>query len=213
MKKYLKYIICLISSLGVTASSVVTASSENLYTNISEINNTNNNLKIIQESNEIDDLLKKKGIYDENEEVLAVIEIKGDEPKKLPEERLIKREIYTKYKSSYEGTKANAKYTYSYPSGSFSFAKEYSSGWKLSANLGLKVEVLEAALGYELNKSEKETFSYTSNKINYPFTVKAYVNYEKKYYDVYDADLIYDDYIGSTSIERETGYTIKITKS
>ena len=60
MKKYLKYIICLISSLGVTASSVVTASSENLYTNISKINNTNNNLKIIQESNEIDDLLKKR---------------------------------------------------------------------------------------------------------------------------------------------------------
>lgn len=69
--------------------------------------------------------------------------------------------------------------------------------WQLIANLGLKLEVIE---------------EITFNSIYYPydFTVKAYVNYQEKYYKLYDKDVIFDDYIGRTSIKLETGYTVKV---
>lgn len=170
-----------------------------------------NTVEVITDQDEIDQVLQEKGIYEEGEEVVAVIQMDSPEPVAI-QPRLIFREIYAVYDRSYDGTKATAKYTNNYPAGTFHFNQSITSGWQLNANLGLKVEVFEAALGYELNSSTTESWTYDSPYYSYPFTVKAYINYEKKYYKIYDKDLMYDDYIGTTSVERETGYTIKVTK-
>lgn len=204
-KKQIKNLICLaISTMMVMGVSVTAFASE---TNVST-----QSVNVITSENEINQLLLEKGIYEEGEEVIAVIEMNSKAPEKLPENRLIFREIYTKFSSRSEGTKSSAKYNHSYPAGRFDFQEEYADGWQLTANLGIKAEVFEAELGYSLNGTTTDTWTYYSDPIPYKFTVKAYVNYEKEYYDTYDKDLIYDDYIGRAVVERETGYTIKVTK-
>ena len=169
-------------------------------------------VEITTSQKEINQILKEEGIFDENEEVLAVIQLDSETPQSSMENRLIFREIYAEKYSSYSGTKSTPKYTHDYPAGSFTFNQSITTGWQLSANLGLKVEVFEAALGYTLNSSTTESWTYNSPKYPYPITVKAYINYDRESYFIYDKDLMYDDYIGSTSVERETGYTIKVVK-
>ncbi|ONI45075.1 hypothetical protein AN641_04950 [Candidatus Epulonipiscioides gigas] len=169
---------------------------------------------IITEETEISEILKEKGLYDENEEVLAVIEIDIPAPEvtSTASPYLTFKDIYVEADGTYSSTEYSAKYTQNYPAGSFDFEQSFNSGWTLNANLGLNVEVFEAVLGYELNGSTTDTFTYHSEYYSYPFTVKAHVNYDREYYKVYDEDLIYDDYIGRTFVERETGYTIKVVK-
>lgn len=201
MKKHYKKLVSLVLAITmVLGMSVTSFAAEN-----------SNTVEVITNQDEITQVLQEKGIYEDGEEVVAVIQVDTPEPKSV-QPRFIIREIYAKYDSSTSGTKATAKYTNKYPAGTFHFNQSITSGWQLNANLGLKVEVFEAALGYTLNSSTTESWTYDSPYYSYPFTVKAYINYEKKYYKIYDADVIYDDYIGRTSIERETGYTIKVTK-
>ncbi len=173
--------------------------------------------KVTTSEDEIEQILKSKGIFDENEEVLAVIEINSIENNNIDENTFvdteahwISREIYVKNRTKSTGTEYSPKYTNNYPAGSFNFRQAFYSGWKLAASLGLKVEVFEAALNYEIDSSVTEEFVFNSISYAQAFTVKAYVNYEKESFRVYDRDLIYDDYIGYTSVRRETGYTIKV---
>lgn len=174
---------------------------------------SNDYVEVITDPLAINQILNEKGIYEEGEEVLAIIQSYNTAPPPAHvQPRLIIREIYSEYDGYYSGTKATPKYTNDYPAGSFEFNQTITSGWQLGLNLGLKVEVFEAALGYTLNRSTTEAWTYKSPEYSYDFTVKAYINYEREYYKIYDADLMYDDYIGRTYVERETGYTLKVTR-
>ncbi len=199
-KHYKKFIGLILAATMVLGMSATSFAAENSKT-----------VQVITNQNEITQVLKEKGIYEDGEEVVAVIQMDTPEPQSI-QPRLIFREIYADADGSTSETKSTAKYTNKYPSGTFHFNQSITSGWQLNANLGLKVEVFEAALGYTLNSSTTESWTYDSPYYSYPITVKAYINYEKKYYKIYDADLMYDNYIGRTSIERETGYTIKVIK-
>lgn len=170
-------------------------------------------VEIITDPESITQILREKGIYEENEDVIAVIQCYNDAPESITvQPRLIIREIYAVADGVESGTESTAKYTNDYPAGSFEFNQTIANGWQLGLNLGLSVEVFEAALGYSLNRTTTESWTYKSQVYPYDFTVKAYINYERKYYKIYDADLMFDDYIGRTYIERETGYTLKVTR-
>lgn len=201
MKKHFKKLFSLVAATVMIMGMSVTAFA----------NESVGTVEVLTNQNEITQVLQEKGIYEEGEEVVAVIQMNTPKPQSA-QRRLIFREIYAEADGTYSGTKSSAKYTNHYPAGSFHFNQSITSGWQLNANLGLKVEVFEAALGYTLNSSTTESWTYDSPYYSYPFTVKAYINYEKEYYKIYDKDLIYDDYIGRTSVERETGYTLKVTK-
>ncbi len=196
-------------------------------------------ITIIKNEIEISEILKEKGLYDENEEVLAVIEIDKSTPEvsstPSPHRGIFTKDIYVEADGTDSGTEYSAWSTSFFPAGSFGLELPLNSEWTLKDNLGLKIELLEAALGHELNASTTDTIIYNyknDSKDNsdpftfypkddseddfehysVPFIVKAHVNYDRKYYKVYDEDLIFDDYIGETYIERETGYTIKVVK-
>ncbi|OON94987.1 MAG: hypothetical protein ATN31_02170 [Candidatus Epulonipiscioides saccharophilum] len=174
------------------------------------------NVTIIKNEIEISEILKEKGLYDESEEVLAVIEIDKSTPEvsstPSPHRGIFTKDIYVEIDGAYSRTEYSAKFTHNLPPGSFDLELPFSSGRILNDNLGLKVELFESALGYELNDSTTDKFSYDSEHYSYPFTVKGHINYDGEYYKVYDKDLIFDDYIGQISVERETGYTIKVVK-
>lgn len=204
MKKLLSSILCLATIFTMSTTAFAADTSTTSQSQVS--------VDIITDQDEITQTLKEKGIYDETEDVVAVINANIPEPTPTIQPHLIFREIYAVADGSYDGTEYTAKYTNNYPAGTFHFNQSITSGWQLNANLGLKVEVFEAALGYTLNSSKTESWTYDSPYYDYPFTVKAYINYEQKYYKIYDKDLMFDDYIGRTSIERETGYTLKVFK-
>lgn len=175
------------------------------------------NISVIKDKSEIDYILKEKNIYNKDENILTLIELKIEPPDKLknkPSPKLlsyiINREIYTKYIYSQSETETNEKYRQNYPAGFFDFEQNFKANWELEDNLGLSTEKFETALCINLNDSKTNTFTYHSDNYNCPITVLVYPNYEKEYYDVYDKDLMYDDYIGQTHIKRKTGYYVKI---
>lgn len=201
MKKHIKKLVSLIlSTVMVMGMSVTAFAAEN-----------SKSVEVLTDSNEITQVLQEKGIYEDGEDVVAVIQLDIPEPQSI-QPYFIFREIYAVYDGSSSGTKASAKYINNYPAGTFHFSQSINTGWQLDDTLGLKIDALEAAIGYSLNRSNTESWTYDSPYYSYPFTVKAYVNYERKYYQIYDKDLIFDDYIGRTSVEREKGYTLKVTR-
>lgn len=173
--------------------------------------NNSEKVEIITNKDEIKNILEEKGIYEEEDNIVTIIKYTPNlqstsRQPKLGNDFYSKKIGYSTVSDSYP------KYVNNYPPGSFQFTKQINTGWQVNQTLGLKVEILEAAIGYSLNKSIIETWTFNSINYSYPITVKAYTDYEKQYYDIYEKDLFYDDYIGRTAITREIGYTITVTK-
>lgn len=196
---------------------ITTTGSEN-HIGVRVTTDQSGQIKTITNPEKIKEILIEKGIYDPTENVVAVIETtlspvseQSTNEHNDKESKLIVREIYTRLVSEESGTESKYSYNQNYPAGDFDFEQQITSGWQLTNNLGIKTEVFENVLGYTLNSSTTEAWIYHSDPYSYPFNVKAYKNYDKEIYDVYDLDLMFDDYIGRTAVKRETGYTLKVT--
>lgn len=169
-----------------------------------------NDIKFITDSEQIEDALKDKGIYEEGEDVVTVIEYKTENS--FDRKPLLGNDFYSKKIGTSSVVDSTARYNNNYPAGSFQFSSQINVGWQANNTLGLSIEILSATIGYTLNRNIIETWTYSSPNYSYPINVKAYLNRDKEYFDIYEKDIWQDDYVGRAMISRETGYTIKVTR-
>lgn len=184
---------------------VVTVIEYNIH-NSENSQSQSNEFNVIIDKDKIDAILKDKGIYEEGEDVVTVIEYRT---KDLSDRQpLLGSDFYSKKIGTSTIIDSTPRYNNNYPSGSFQFNSQITTSWKMNNTLGLSVDVLSSSIGYTLNKNVIETWNYSSTNYSYPINVKAYLNFDKQYYDIYEKD----DYVGRAMISREAGYTIKVTR-
>lgn len=92
---------------------------------------------VIIDKEQIEDVLKDKGIYEEGEDVVTVIEYKTkDSSDRQP---ILGNDFYSKKIGTSTLVDSTAKYNNNYPGGSFKLRSQINVGWKINNTLGYQL--------------------------------------------------------------------------
>lgn len=120
-----------------------------------------------------------------------------------------KREYYIKkdtIETTYETGNLIRRSEYQGPStATMSVTESFSATFSFNFEIG--IDELNAALGYNRTSTFSVTDSYTVNVPNgYTYAIECYVNNEKKTFEIWDEDLIWDNKVGDYYSIRPVGY-------
>lgn len=211
MKKLIKNLVCITMVTVMSLGSVSSVSAKEV-----EEKSGAETVEVITEQNEIEEVLKEKGLYEGGKEVVAVIQMSvvdtTTSDNAIMQADLFAEEYYATLNGSQTVVDEIAKKVDNYPGGKFYFEETYNSGYQVKVDAGLDVGILEAAIGVTLNSSVTSVWKYESEEYSYPIHVEVYPNKQVDFYSIYEDDVFFDDLVGWVILEREIGYTIIVTE-
>lgn len=81
-----------------------------------------------------------------------------------------------------------------------------------TADASISTNLLTAKLGFNVTESKSFAINW-SNYYYYPITIKIYPRFNKITGEIWDDDLVFDDYVGKFTVKRAVGDDIRIYKN
>ena len=96
--------------------------------------------------------------------------------------------------------------------GTVSISQTVSASNTYTASAGIKASMLTATLGFNVTASKSFSVSW-SNKYSYPVTISVYPVYETIKGQLWEDDVLFDDYLGTFTVKKVIGDDIRVKKT